>query len=81
MQHYWRKCNIDTALNEVLVTLMQYIKGGNVSVKVMVNTAITQRVFSCISCKIIKLKWTVGKMRLMESLTIRGHDTNLYFLE
>ena len=38
MQHYWRKCNINAALNEVLVTLIQYIKGGYVSVKVMVNT-------------------------------------------
>ena len=52
---------INAALNEVLVTLMQHIKGGNVRVKVMVNTAITQRVFACVSCEIIKLKWTVGK--------------------
>ena len=52
---------INAALNGVLVTLMQYIKGGNVRVKVMVNTAITQRVFACVSYEIIKLKWTVGK--------------------
>ena len=43
MQHYWREC-VHAALNEVLVTLMQYIKGGNVCINLlallrMVNNA------------------------------------------
>jgi len=52
---------INFASNKFFVTLMQYIKGVNVRVRVRVNTAFTQYVFACVSYEIMKLKWIVGE--------------------